>query len=390
VELNALSAHRVNVPANEVVHFFNNRLEALSRWHSELGDVFFVTDQMCFLFQPEHVRLAFASDNSQRVYDSLGRRWSEASESGWKQFRSEMTKQLLNTEQMTEIASQETQQVKEGTYDIVELMLDLTSRSMCALVLGTSRAEIVGAVQQNIKAVLKKHATWFDLPLLIPTPINIGVRRTVSKAKQAITSVLKQRPYRGLPIRSNYGDFKDVEVARSLLAAGSLPPAIALAWLWYLLEQHPQFNQRLQQEVDQGNTVSLDAALKETLRLYPPISFLLTTSKAALCFGDTLIPAKTLVAYSPYCIHRDERFWAESAAFKPERWFEQTRHPAYLPFGVGLHSCMATALANTMMSAVASSMIRRFCLRATQQSNLTHRRSSILMPQLLEMEVVRR
>jgi cytochrome P450 len=385
-----LSISRANVPSNEVISFFNNRLEALLRWQVELGDIFFVANQMCFLFQPDHVRVAFASENSLRVYDSLGRKWPEASASGWKQFRLETSKHLLNTDEITEIATHETQQVKEGTHNIVELMLDLTSRTMCAYVLGTSQPDVTRTLQRNIKAVLRKHATWFDLPLFFPTPVNLHVRHAIRKAKQSIKTVLKQADYSGVPIRTRYGNFSNVEVTRSLLAAGSLPPATVLAWFWYLLEQHPDHSERLYKEVDQGRHELLDAALKETLRIYPPISFLLTTSKNALTLNETVIPANTLVAFSPYCIHRDARFWEDPLAFRPERWFDQTKNPAYLPFGVGMHSCMATALAYAMMSALVAGITKRFHLRATARSDLTYQRSSILMPKFLEMEVVKR
>jgi hypothetical protein len=385
-----LSVSRANVPSNEVIYFFNNRLEALLRWQVELGDVFFVANQMCFLFQPDHVRLAFAFENSLRVYDSLGRKWPEASASGWKQFRSETTQHLLNTDEISNIATHETQHIKEGTYNVVELMLDLTSRSMSSYVLGTSQPDVTRSLQKNIKAVLMKHATWFDLPLFFPTPVNLHVRHTIRKAKQSIKKVLGQTDYSGVPIRTRYGNFTNVEVMRSLLAAGSLPPATVLAWFWYLLEQHPDCSERLYKEVDQGGHDFLDGALKETLRLYPPISFLLTTSKNTLTFNETVIPANTLVAFSPYCIHRDARFWSDPLTFEPERWFDQTKNSAFLPFGVGLHSCMATALAYAMMSAVVAGITKRFHLRATARSDLAYQRSSILMPKFLEMEVVKR
>jgi hypothetical protein len=385
-----LSASRVKVPSNEVIFFFNNRLEALLRWQVEYGDIFFVTNQMCFLFQPDHVRQAFSLENSLRVYDSLGRKWPEASASGWKEFRSETTKQLLNTNEISEIATHATQKVKEGTYNIVELMLDLTSGSMCAYVLGTSQQDVTRTLQENIKAVLKKHATWFDLPLFFPTPVNLQVRHTIRKAKQSIKKVLGQADYSGIPLKTQYGNFTNVEVIRSLLAAGSLPPATVLAWLWYLLEQHPECNQRICDEVEQGRHFFLDAAIKETLRLYPPISFLLTTSKNTLMLDTIVIPANTLVAFSPYCIQRDARFWKDPLTFRPERWFDQTKNPAFLPFGVGMHSCMATALAYAMMSAIVAVITKRFHLRTTARSDLTYQRSSILMPRFLEMEVLER
>ena len=51
---------------------------------------------------------------------------------------------------------------------------------------------------------------------------------------------------------------------------------------------------------------------------------------------------------SQYVIHRDERFWPDAEAFRPERWLEEAPgRPkfAYFPFGGGGRVCIGESFA---------------------------------------------
>lgn len=147
----------------------------------------------------------------------------------------------------------------------------------------------------------------------------------------------------------------------TLLLAGYETTASALAWTWYLLAQHPQVQERLGREARQalGGRLPTSADLpaldyprrvfEETMRLYPPAWVLGRRALGNDEIGGYTIPANTILAISPYLIHRHPRFWADPEAFDPERFTPQGsagRHRfAYIPFGSGPRQCIGNNLA---------------------------------------------
>ena len=74
----------------------------------------------------------------------------------------------------------------------------------------------------------------------------------------------------------------------------------------------------------------------------------------AMCtlqIGRYAVPKGTLFHISIWAMHRDERWWQDAAAFKPERWLgdktggDRSGGLAYLPFGAGPRMCIGIKLA---------------------------------------------
>jgi cytochrome P450 len=142
----------------------------------------------------------------------------------------------------------------------------------------------------------------------------------------------------------------------TLFGAGHETTATALSWTWYLLCQHPEMYQKVQEEVDsvlQGRTPTYDdlarlpyclQVFKEAMRLYPPAYLL---SRRALCeveIDGYRIPKGRVVLYAPYTLHRREEYFPEHEKFDPERFTpareKQLPRYAYLPFGAGPRICI--------------------------------------------------
>jgi pentalenene oxygenase len=91
--------------------------------------------------------------------------------------------------------------------------------------------------------------------------------------------------------------------------------ANTLAWTLYLLARHPEIQHRLHKELDTvlaGRPVTADdlsslpligQIITESLRLYPPGWFLTRTTTTEAWLAGKLIPAGSVLAYSPYLIH---------------------------------------------------------------------------------------
>jgi len=158
----------------------------------------------------------------------------------------------------------------------------------------------------------------------------------------------------------------DTEVrdqALTLFLAGHETTANALAWTWHLLAQHEESRVKMRAEIDSvlgperlpglDETARLPyttAVLSESMRLFPPVWVVGRRALEDVTIGDYEVPRRTIVIMSQYIMHRDERFWPNAGAFRPERWLDekvQAIRPrfAYFPFGGGARICIGDAFA---------------------------------------------
>ena len=94
----------------------------------------------------------------------------------------------------------------------------------------------------------------------------------------------------------------------------------------------------------------VEQVVTESMRLYPPAWII--GRRAIERLRDRRLPslpARSIVVFSPYLIHRDARFFPEPDRFLPERWtpeFKASLPPfAYLPFGGGARRCIGESFA---------------------------------------------
>jgi cytochrome P450 len=142
----------------------------------------------------------------------------------------------------------------------------------------------------------------------------------------------------------------------TLFVAGHETTATALTWTWYLLCQHPECYQLVQQEVDrvlQGRTPTYDdlahlqyclQVFKEAMRLYPPAYIAGRQALRGVEIDGYLVPKGWAVLLAPYTLHRREDCFPEPETFDPERFTPQREKQlpryAYLPFGAGPRICI--------------------------------------------------
>lgn len=165
----------------------------------------------------------------------------------------------------------------------------------------------------------------------------------------------------------------------TLFLAGHETSANALTWTFYLLAQHPQARQKLEQEVDRVlGTRSYPApqdlqalpyarqVLSEAMRLYPPAWILARRSIEADEMGPWEILPRSEVAIPVYTIHRHPEWWEQPNAFRPERFTPEAakQRPkfAYLPFGGGPRLCIGENFAWQEMLILLASIVKRYRL----------------------------
>jgi hypothetical protein len=101
----------------------------------------------------------------------------------------------------------------------------------------------------------------------------------------------------------------------------------------------------------------LPAAIEESLRIAPPIQYVVRVPDADLHIGQTVIPAGQPIAVSNLSADRDESVWGEDASvFDIYRQSERS----HVAFASGAHSCIGAALARTVGRYAVDALLDRF------------------------------
>lgn len=122
-----------------------------------------------------------------------------------------------------------------------------------------------------------------------------------------------------------------------MLLAGHETTASVLSWMLWELADTPEWQETSSRLIAEQNLADRDAAvpaygaakssaqqwltalIQESLRLYPPIAFLLRETTQDVVFRDKLIRADGLVVVSPWTIQRHRNLWQNPDAFDPTR-----------------------------------------------------------------------
>jgi len=161
-----------------------------------------------------------------------------------------------------------------------------------------------------------------------------------------------------------------------MFLAGHETTASALTWAFYILATQPEMLRRLRAEVDeQAGTDAISFELtrqlgfvrnvfRETLRLYPPITFIPRVAAESTRIGRVKVKRGAMIMISPWVIHRHEKFWRAPHAFDPDRFSPQREHElisgTYIPFGQGPRVCVGAAFATTESTLILARLARRF------------------------------
>lgn len=158
--------------------------------------------------------------------------------------------------------------------------------------------------------------------------------------------------------------------------AGHETTASALTWAFYMLAMCPDVLARLRAETGQamgGGELPFEAArgltytravFKETLRLYPPITFLPRVALKATRIGRYKVRKGALLMIAPWTLHRHTRYWREPDRFDPERFLPGRDRDvvpgSYIPFGSGPHTCIGAGFAAVESALILARLTRAF------------------------------
>ncbi|MEM9696928.1 MAG: cytochrome P450, partial [Myxococcota bacterium] len=174
-------------------------------------------------------------------------------------------------------------------------------------------------------------------------------------------------------------ELTDHEITGMLLAAmfaGHHTSSVTTAWTLIELLQRPDYLAETVAELDRVHgaepisftslrSVPLtDWAVKEALRLHPPLFMLVRTVKETFSFGRYEFAPDTWLLISPTVSHRMADVFIDPHRFDPHRFGpgreEDKRDFAYIPFGGGRHKCMGNAFALLQVKAILAVLLERF------------------------------
>jgi sterol 14-demethylase len=305
-----------------------------------------------------------------------------------------------NLRASAEIIAEETERMcatlgEEGTIDLLDFAAELT--------IYTSSATLIGRpFRESLTREFSRR--YFELEVgtdaigYLHSGANIEAFRVRDRARERlvelVSEVIRERQALADPPRDLLGILlslraEDGTTARyspsvitgiliSTMFAGHHTSAGTAAWLLVEMLRAPAILARVVAELDalyaDGREVSyqalrempqLENAVKETLRLHPPLIWLPRTALVDFAYGDWVVPKGTIVAMSSALSHEDADCFAEPRRFDPDRFAapraEDEKHPwAYVPFGGGRHRCLGANFALMQQKAVWSVLLRRF------------------------------
>lgn len=264
------------------------------------------------------------------------------------------------------------------TVDVVEeisaMTLDVLAETLFDADVGRERAVIREASRAMQERADATGLSAF-LPSWVPTPTKRRFECAVADFDDVVGDLIDRRRRAGdAPERDDLlsvllaAEFEDGsrmdeatlrDQLMNFLLAGHETSSLALSYALLELAKHPDAAARLRAELDSvldGDRPTAadvprleytEAAIREAMRLHPPVYVIFRQPVRDAVVGGHRIPADTTITLPVFEIHRDPRFWDEPDAFRPERWLDERERPeyAYFPFGGGPHHCIGMRFA---------------------------------------------
>ncbi len=269
----------------------------------------------------------------------------------------------------------------------------------------------------------------FVIPNL-PLPNNFKRDRAQKKMADFYRSIIERRRKEGTEadhtdmiaavMQQSYKDGRkvsDTEVAHmmiALLMAGQHTSSATGTWAMLRLASRPEIIQEVYEEqvkvygdgaggfremdydTQKSSVPVLDAVVKETLRLHPPIHSIMRKVKSPIPVPASyaaprgkanenrtyVIPEGHYVLASPTYNAHDPNVWKEAEVFNPHRWFDKEgvvmqsgddekadygfgvistgANSPYLPFGAGRHRCIGEQFAYLQLGTIIANFVRAF------------------------------
>ncbi|XP_025833167.1 cytochrome P450 4d2-like isoform X3 [Agrilus planipennis] len=156
--------------------------------------------------------------------------------------------------------------------------------------------------------------------------------------------------------------------------------ASAISFSLYNISQHPEVQKKIVEELNtisnKGNNSGhftytdlqemkyLEAVIKETLRMYPPVPLFGRLATEDILYEDKVIPKDTNITLFAFGLLRDPELFPEPEKFLPERFLGnkvKANNPfTYVPFSAGPRNCIGQKFAMLEMKSTIGHILKRY------------------------------
>lgn len=285
---------------------------------------------------------------------------------------------------------------EEGEIDLLDFFAELTIYTTSACLIGKPfRDELDASFAQHYHELER----GTDAIAYVDPYADIDSFRLRDAAREKLVGlvqgIIERRKERGTVPRDQR-DLLDVLISLdmsadhitgifiSMMFAGHHTSSGTASWAMIELLRHPDVLAEVVAELDalyaDGTEVSfqalrsipvLESALKETLRLHPPLVILMRLVREDFELLGRTIPAGTMLAASPRVSNRIEEDFPKAGDFDPGRYIDPRQEDlqnrwTWIPFGAGRHRCVGNAFAMMQMKAIFSVVLRDYTFEAAQ------------------------
>ncbi|XP_072934981.1 cytochrome P450 4C1-like [Epargyreus clarus] len=205
------------------------------------------------------------------------------------------------------------------------------------------------------------------------------------KINGAVISDLKQKSFIDMLLEN--GVFTDLEVKEEVdtfIAAGHETTATLLVFILVLIGSFPEVQDKIIAEFekifenrdtdgdltrqDLSRLQYLEAVIKETLRYYSLVPFVLRRLDRDITLKNYTLPAGNSCMLLYYALHRHPMWGPEADEFKPERWFDSASLPdnpnAFAGFSMGKRNCIGRNFAMMTLKTIVVHLLRNYRIRS--------------------------
>jgi cytochrome P450 len=275
--------------------------------------------------------------------------------------------------------------------DMMRLTLEIVAKALFDADVAAQAQDVGDALETGMQTFVRRWRSVYPLPVWIPTPTNLRIKRTVRRLDAIIYGFIKERRATGrdrgdllsMLLQAQDADdgtrMTDKQVrdeAMTLFLAGHETTANALSWTWYLLSQHPEVEAKLTGELEtvlggRSPTVAdlprlryTEMVVTESMRLFPPVYAFGREAVRDGTLGGYRVRRGTTVVMSQWVMHRHPAYFDNPEQSYPERWADglAKRLPkfAYFPFGGGPRLCIGNSFAMMETVLILATMVPKF------------------------------
>jgi len=182
-----------------------------------------------------------------------------------------------------------------------------------------------------------------------------------------------------------------IAAVRLMMVTAHGPSGSIFSWCLLRLAENPELLEKVREELSQPENDLLapttypitNAVLRETMRMHPANWLMGRTAQRDTYLGDYFIPEDCRVLFSPFVVHRDERFWQQPESFLPERWLSGEKpytDKSYFPFGSGPRVCPGATLGPIQLMLGLKAIVTNYDLELPPLNTVEAVHSTLLRP----------